>query len=172
MTKVQLTQELVKELFDYRDGFLYWKINRGKRSIGDLAGYILTDLEGYKRRRITVNSKTILAARLIFLWHKGYLPENVDHINHDTLDDRIEYLRGATGNDNSKNRSSVKGSASKYLGVSFTKANLKWKATIRHNWNRHFLGYFKNESDAALAYNKAAVRLHKEFANLNIIQPQ
>ena len=34
-----ITQELLHQLFDYRDGCLYWKQNRGRVKKGALAGY-------------------------------------------------------------------------------------------------------------------------------------
>lgn len=94
----------------------------------------------------------------------------VDHENRNQLDDRIENLRAATHSENSRNRTSHKNSSSKYLGVSWFKNYQKWKACIEVNDSGIFLGNFELESDAALAYNKAAVKYFKEFANLNIIQ--
>lgn len=99
----------------------------------------------------------------------------VDHINHNTLDNRKENLRVCTPEQNRKNRRSSTGSTSKYLGVSkqISKRGDKvytwWKAEIRPTGGYMYLGIFKNEEDAARKYNEAALELYGEFANLNII---
>lgn len=68
---------------------------------------------------------------------------------------------------------------SKYLGVhkrvlwvkrlptGHTVTSEHWIATIKVKQKIKRLGAFRVESDAALAYNKAALKYHKEFANLN-----
>lgn len=93
--------------------------------------------------------------------------EFIDHKNRNGLDNRRRNLRKCTPAENSKNRNSKKGSTSKYLGV-FKRAGYKhWQAKIFSNGKHYYLGFFLNEKAAALAYNKAAKRLHKKFANLN-----
>lgn len=99
----------------------------------------------------------------------------VDHINHDGLDNRKDNLRLATNSQNAANRRSNKNSSSKYLGVSMFRCTSKgklyiyWQAYIIKDGIRRNLGTYKTERDAALAYNKVAPELHKEFANLNIV---
>lgn len=73
----------------------------------------------------------------------------VDHINNDTLDNRISNLRIVTTKQNSMNKSSKKGSSSQYVGVSFDKKSKKWKAEIRVNNKKVYLGSFNSEFDAA-----------------------
>lgn len=170
MKNNELSQELLKTYFDYKDGFLYWKIKRSNRRVGDLAGckQLYTDGDRYA---IRVNGKLYLSSRLIYLWHNGVLPVVVDHINHNTLDDRIENLRAASSSQNSQNKTSHINSSSKYLGVHIYKSRGLWQAQIQHFSIRKHLGYFKTEEEAALAYNKAAILFHGDFANLNIIKP-
>lgn len=71
---------------------------------------------------------------------------------------------------NSKNRTGW--GKSKYLGVSMriNKSSISWKAEINSDNKRKYLGVFKSEELAAIAYNEAAEKLHGEFANLNIIE--
>lgn len=102
----------------------------------------------------------------------------IDHINHNGLDNRRQNIRQCTCSENLKNKKSKENSSSKYLGVTNSKRKYKcidnnikeynyWKATININGNNKHLGYFKNEEDAAKAYDEAAKLYHKEFANLN-----
>lgn len=110
------------------------------------------------------------ASRAIFMWHYGWLPKMVDHKDRNPLNDRIENLRAATPSENSKNKKSRTGSSSKYLGVCYNKACNYWHAAIFVNGKNKHLGSFTKEKDAARAYNEAAIKIHKEFANLNTIE--
>lgn len=99
----------------------------------------------------------------------------VDHIDHNPLNNQKNNLRICTHKQNSCNMSKRKNTSSKYLGVQ--RAHFKrgkyihsyWQAIIRINGENKRLGLFKEELDAALAYNKAAKERDNEFANLNII---
>jgi hypothetical protein len=164
---MELTQILVKERFDYKDGELFWRNDVSKNRVaGSFAGYYHKKLNNYC---VSFGRKNFLGHRIIFLWHKGYLPPIIDHKDRNKRNNRIENLREASNSQNSKNTTSRKNSSSKYLGVSFRKAYNKWCAMITIGGKNTFLGNFSTEQDAALAYNKSAEINHKEFANLNII---
>lgn len=168
-----ITQELLKEYFEYRDGGLYWiKVASYRGKIGTKAGYISKHKNDSRNVIGLLKGIQYFAARLIFLYHHNYLPKVVDHIDRDSMNDRIENLREATQQDNLHNSTSKKGSSSQYLGVSWCKRDKKWKAQICIDWKQTFIGRFKTEVEAALAYNRMAVKYFKEFANLNIIQPK
>lgn len=175
MTKIwrkPVTQEEVKEFFDYKDGHLYWKKIKkyNHKKVGDLAGRVNAN----GRRDLGLNSRVFYAARIIFLWHHGWLPDYIDHINRNTLDDRIENLRAATSSQNQANRPKLVNKTSIYKGVSFTTIRSKygyWTCLIYLNGKSIFIGRFKDEKLAALAYNKEAVKIFGEFAILNIIKP-
>jgi hypothetical protein len=92
----------------------------------------------------------------------------VDHINHNGLDNRKANLRLATYAQNSYNRIySRKSRSSKYTGVSWRKQAKKWAVVVGYNNKNIFIGYFKDEIQAAKAYDKAAKKYHGEFASLN-----
>src|SRR5699024_2779496 len=91
----------------------------------------------------------------------------VDHINHDTLDNRKNNLRIATHRQNNFNRTTSHESSSQYKGVSWNNEAIKWSASIRLNGEQIHLGLFKNEKEAAEAYDKKALELFGEFAYLN-----
>jgi ribosomal protein L6P/L9E len=87
----------------------------------------------------------------------------VDHINRDSLDNRKENLRVTNVMWNNTNRMSKSG----YKGV--TKVGDKYQALIRHNNIQYWLGAYKSERDAAIAYNAASRVLHGKYGCLNVI---
>jgi hypothetical protein len=93
---------------------------------------------------------------------------NVDHQNHNGLDNRLINLRPATKSQNSQNRKKSLG-LSKYKGVSWYSRDHKWEAYIGIDSHLIHLGHFDNEQSAAEAYNQAAIGLFGEFACLNNI---
>ena len=93
---------------------------------------------------------------------------DVDHIDRTApLDNQRSNLRVATRSQNKNNQGSRRGSSSRFKGVTWSKASGKWRAYITPNGKEQHLGYFTDESSAALAYDFAAARLHGEFAVLN-----
>jgi hypothetical protein len=92
----------------------------------------------------------------------------VDHINHDTTDNRKCNLRACTQHQNSMNRKANKRGSSKYKGVRLNPYN-RWVSYIRHNKIDYYIGTFDTQEKAALAYNIKAKELRGEYAFLNII---
>ena len=91
----------------------------------------------------------------------------IDHKNHDTLDNRHENLRKCTTGQNHCNRRVQKNNTSGFKGVGFHKAGNKWRAQISINGKMKHLGCFVSPLQAAHAYDQAAKQFHKEFALLN-----
>ncbi|MBD3352014.1 MAG: hypothetical protein GF364_11060 [Candidatus Lokiarchaeota archaeon] len=91
----------------------------------------------------------------------------VDHINHNTLDNRKSNLRICTPAQNNYNASGKKYTTSQYKGVSWITKSKKWIVTIKQKNKKYFLGYFKDEIEAARTYDKKAKELFGEFAYLN-----
>jgi len=101
------------------------------------------------------------------------IPDNLicDHANCNSLDNRKTNLRPATVSQNLCNRTKRKSKTrSKYKGLEWDRKQRKWKARIQINNRKIYLGSFDSEIDAALAYDRAAKKYHREFANLNFPQ--
>lgn len=94
-------------------------------------------------------------------------PDNmeVDHIDHNGLNNQKANLRNCYHGFNCKNRSRNK-NMDCYIGV-LKRGPDKFYAHIRYNYKRIHLGVFKNPVDAAIARDKAAKKYFGEFANLN-----
>jgi hypothetical protein len=158
-----LTVDLLNHLFEYdkETGNLIWKIqNQGARK-GSIAGTLRPD--GYYQ--IAINKKLYLTHRLVFLMHKGYLPEILDHINNDAGDNRIENLRAASRSQNAYNSKLASNNKSGYKGVFWLKKNKKWRASITFNKKAIHLGCFDNVEEAAEVVRKAREELHGDFAH-------
>jgi len=93
----------------------------------------------------------------------------VDHKDHNGLNNQKANLRKCTNSENSRNSRKTKGARSKYIGVHYHKSKYKEyiRGQIMFNRKHIHLGFFKTEEDAALAYDKKAIELFGEFANLN-----
>jgi len=91
-----------------------------------------------------------------------------DHINGDGLNNRKVNLREASRAENSWNSGKSRGvSRSKYKGPAWDSRDKRWEVRISVNGRRIYLGRFKNEVEAAKAYDAAAKKYHGRYANLN-----
>jgi hypothetical protein len=97
---------------------------------------------------------------------KGVL---VDHRNGDTLDNQRHNLRAATASQNTMNKRKRMNCSSRFKGVYFAKWTGKWRASIQKEGKRIQLGLFRDELEAALAYDQKAKELFGEFALLNVV---
>lgn len=89
---------------------------------------------------------------------------DIDHKNHNGLDNRRHNLRPATRSQNSQNQRPQVGRSSQYKGVFWCKQVGLWRAIIRYDNKQHRLGDFVNELEAAYAYDAAARKSFGEFA--------
>lgn len=81
---------------------------------------------------------------------------HVDHINHDTLDNRKSNLRVVTRSQNLQNRAgATRTSKSGVRGVTWHKASNRWAAKIRVNGVDRHIGLFRSLADAAVAVEQA-----------------
>lgn len=131
-------------------------------------GEALTANNGSGYKIGNIHWRIYRAHRVAFAIHHGWWPKNdIDHINGDRGDNRISNLREATRSQNMANTNSRKGSTSRFLGVSWSTGNKKWVVHLRTGGVTVHLGYFRDEVEAALAYDKAALEKCGDYARLN-----
>ena len=92
----------------------------------------------------------------------------VDHQNGNGLDNQRKNIRVATKSQNAMNRAIDKRSTTGFKCVSKYKG--KYRAYIVVGYKQKGLGVYNCPIEAAKAYDRAAIELHKEFANLNFPQ--
>lgn len=164
-----MTQDEALALWEYRDGNLYWRESVAFRvKAGDKAGTLHTltrRKHTSKYIRVCYDHKSYMAHRIIFLMHHGYLPEQIDHIDGNGLNNDIENLRAATGSENQANKGKPSNNTSGFKGVSWNKKNQTWEASIVANNKKRFLGYFDSPEDAHYAYCTEASNTFGVFAN-------
>lgn len=157
-----ITQEYLKQLFDYQDGQLVRK-KTGK-------AVVCSPTKGQRYLRISINGKPTSLHRIIFLHQNGYLPECIDHIDGNKENNNINNLREATQQQNCLNSKHRVSSKSPYKNVylqSPTK-NAEWK----RNWvvsvnvagKRKYIGSFEDLGLADLVATEARDLYHGQFA--------
>ena len=142
--------------YDHKTGQLTWKkplSNKSRIKEGQPVGKV-NPHTGY--RQFWFMGRTVYAHRVAFYMHTGIDPLDlhVDHINHDTDDNRIENLRLAS---NSENLANQLGCA----GVRQRKG--RWIAAVTQLGKEIYLGTYDSYEDAHAAYIAVKQQLFGEF---------
>jgi len=119
-----------------------------------IPGTTFIDSRNYKGLRVCVpfkgTSRAIAYGRAVHSWVTGTFPGkgfHVDHINHDSHDNRPWNLRCVTIRENNQNRRR-QGSP----GIYWNTRLKKWQAQIRINGEKVYLGIYKDEGQALERY--------------------
>ena len=158
--RAALTVERARELLDYNPdtGHLTWRIARpGTAKAGSRAGSA-AHWNGY--RVVSIRCHQYQEHVLAWLIYFGVWPEDcLDHINGARSDNRIANLRECSRAENSQNRGPDADNKCGFLGVHLT-PNGKWRAQIKKDGFRHYLGDFSSPEEASAEYLRAKRRLH------------
>ena len=148
-----MNQEYLHQLFEYRDGNLYWRFTKSPRAVkGSVAGRINPTTE---YREVRIDKKAYQFSRLVWMYHNGEIADgmHIDHINRNKLDNRIENLRCCTPQQNEWNKP--------HCGVRFESG--KWRARYSHNNQYKHIGMFDTENEAKSAYFNTVSQVRNEY---------
>ena len=148
--KIHISHSRLLEILSYEPctGEFRWKIAPAKRvRVGSIAG-----CENQDVRVISIDYIKYQAHRLAWLYVHGAVDDGlvIDHINGDTLDNRISNLRQVTRAINSQN---MKGCPDR--GVCWKKRERRWVARYQIDGKRVEIGYYKTKELAIDAYRQA-----------------
>ena len=170
---------IVNEEWRSIDGFINYQVSNIGRVRNANTGRILKSAINERRYNTVIlhgdnHRSTKMMHRLVAQEFLEKCNESqVDHINHDKLDNCVSNLRWVSNQQNSMNKTKTSSNtSSKYKGVSFDRKRNKWAVAIKINNKKKFLGYFVDEKDAARAYNNKAVELFEDYASINEISDE
>lgn len=151
-----MTKELIQDLrntFDYHeDGYLI------RRKNGKPCGHRANTSDGYTD--VWVGGRMLKAHRVIYALVYGEMPDEIDHINGNRSDNKIENLRAVSRSENNHNYKMLKTNTSGFQGVYWNTQRQKWMAYIKVNNRMINLGRFKDRDDAVQARKIAKIKYH------------
>lgn len=156
-----MNKDYLHQMFEYKDGELFWKISpnsrirEGKKAGWDCGRYLYVQL----------NKKNYPIHRFVFMMHKGFFPETVDHIDGDTKNNKIENLREATHAKSITKAIRKSNNTSGIKNVYWKKEAKKWVVRLQINGKETFFGGYKDIDYARFIAEAMRHKYHKEFAN-------
>lgn len=178
--KTMPTKEYLNDCFFYdaENGSLKWKerpISHFKNEVGmkrvngKMAGLMAQSSLNGRYYVASINSKFYLCHRIVWCMHYGYWPKSdLDHINGNKLDNRIENLRIVDRGQNMSNVGRQKNNKSGFIGVFWASRESKWQAVVAHKKKNIVLGRFDCPVKAARAYNDAVLKYHGPYAQKKV----
>lgn len=174
------SRTIVRGIYDYKDGDLYWKHDHPTKPYGGRGGKQRTvplkgKLAGTTQRntglrQVKHDGDQFYIRRLIWIYHNGKIPDNMvmSHIDGDNTNNHIENLQllsfsvcqylAFAKRDNT---------SSKYYGVTMKRNAKPWVAVANKTLGHKTIGYYNTEDEAARAFDKFVVELHGAEAKVN-----
>lgn len=138
-------EEAIKSFeYDSEKGILIWTKGPCK---GKKAGTRYPN--GYEN--VLFMNRRVGVHRIIWLMINAEQPLEIDHIDRDRSNNRIENLRACDARENQRNVSAPKTNKSGAIGVLWHKRSLKWMASARCGGSPIHLGYFDSFIEAVYA---------------------
>ena len=144
--------------YDTETGGLMWleNLNFSKRWNSRYPGTDAGTINPRGYFRVSINDHVYQAHRIIWAIHyEEWACNEIDHIDGNKLNNKIDNLRCVSRVENSRNVSIPKHNTSGVMGVSWHKQRKKWTVRIKRDGVYHYLGLFVNFNEA-VAVRKAA----------------
>lgn len=137
--------------YDPENGSLYWTQKASKKTIiGGVAGSVKPT--GYIC--VTFNKKKLFAHRIVWYLHHGYWPSEIDHIDRNPGNNKIENLREVSSRQNQQNTQRFN------FGCYLTQDTNKWRARLFVEGKKISLGCFNSKEEAQKAYKQKVLELN------------
>ncbi len=168
---LELPLDYLKEcvVYEAASGHLFWK-QRPSHHFANLnacgvwnskhAGCMAGSPNIKRRWSTKIGGKLYQNHRLVWALAHGVWPsDQIDHINGNPEDNRLENLRVVANAENQKNRWQSRHNTSGVNGVYWHSRDNKWTAHIRDGGRQRALGYFDTCEEAAAARKAAEHQL-------------
>lgn len=163
MAKPLPDQEFLRDVLDYNadTGFLFWKdteeVRRTPARVVGAQAFQAKTAKGYYRGGLF--GRNVMAHRVVWKWHHGTEPPEIDHIDGNPSNNKIDNLRAATRQENVRNTRIRKNNKSGTQGVYWHSQKGRWVANIRDGGRQLELGCFVEKAEAIRARREAELRL-------------
>lgn len=149
------------DYFHYENGAIFWKTRAGvskkwtSRFLNKQAGCVYKN--GYIV--VSVDDKLHYAHRIIWEMKNGKIENGmqIDHINHDRSDNRIENLRVVDNQVNHTNRPKQSNNSTGVVGVYKKSCGSRFYSQIKVNGSKIYLGTFSTIEEASSARKNAEI---------------
>ena len=155
------SKEYFHEYFEYKDGHLYSK-KRLSSNVWEGKKIGKPRPDGYCNVRL--HGVRYYVHRIIFMMHYGYIPKQIDHIDGNPSNNKIENLRETNYTTNNYNKKIMTNNKSGVKGVNWHKGGKKWRVEITVNKKNLYLGLFDDLELAELVAQEARNKYHGSFA--------
>jgi hypothetical protein len=158
-----LTQNELKDLISYDPitGVFIVKVKWAARAkeIGEILGTSIVRGR-LKYLEVKINKEKYYLHRLAFLYMEGIVPDIVDHIDGNGLNNSWNNLYNGTQRVNSQNVTRIMFNKIDQLPLGVFKHKNKFVAAIKYNYKKLHLGLFNTPEEASQAYQNAKVLYH------------
>jgi hypothetical protein len=162
MSKIKYIHDIstLKRAFRYDPvtGILYRRLKRSEKPCGCRfsTGHL----------QVSVAGRMAGVHRIAWaLTHGEYPAVEIDHINGDGADNRLENLRLATSAENNRNRRLSSRNRTGVKGVFRVKRGKPWRVAIGYGQGKYYITQFDDFDEATAHAAAMRSRLHAEFAN-------
>lgn len=113
--------------------------------------------------KMKVGGRYYFVHRVVFLYCYERWPIQIDHVDKDKTNNRLENLRECSYSQNNAHRGLMRNNTSGLKGVSQRSGSVKWVAQVGYD----IIGRFDTRLEAARAYDAVTIERYGPFAVTN-----